>query len=72
MKHFLTIFDGFSCFPLGPVNFKKKKKVQHESCELSFIWGKVKEYSWEIASQITSRNSSEDVEGKLSMIYDFC
>ena len=42
MKHFLTFFDGFSCFPLGPVDLKKKK-VQHESCELSFIWGKVKE-----------------------------
>ena len=26
MKHFLTFFDGFSCFPLGPVDLKKKKK----------------------------------------------
>ena len=40
-----------------------KKKVQRESCELSFIWGKVRTIAWETAFQITLRNCSKEVSG---------
>ena len=36
-----------------------------------FIWGKVRTTAQETASRIALRNCSEDVGGKLSMIYYF-
>ena len=39
----------------------KKKKAQHESCELSFIWGKMRTIARETASQIELRNCSKEV-----------
>ena len=36
-----------------------------------FIWGKIRTTDQETASQMALRNCSEDVVGKLSMIYYF-
>ena len=36
-----------------------KKDVQLESCELSFIWGKMRTAAWEAASQIALRDCSK-------------
>ena len=47
-----------------------KKDVQHESFELSFIWGKMRTAAWEIAPQIALRNCAKEVVGKVS-ICDF-
>ena len=47
----------------------KKKKAQHESCELSFIWGKMRTIAQETASQMALRNCSKGGGG--SVIYDF-
>ena len=46
-----------------------KKDAQRESCELSFIWGKMKTSAQETAPQIALRDASREVvaEG----IYDF-
>ena len=46
-----------------------KKKAQHESCELSFIWGKMRNIAWETAFQMVLRNCSKEVVGKVSAIY---
>ena len=42
------------------IHFKllTKKDAQPESCELSFIWGKMRTTAREIAPQITLRNCS--------------
>ena len=40
-------------------NLKKGRKVQCESCKLSFIWGKMKTAAWETALQMALRNSSK-------------
>ena len=40
-----------------------KKDAQHESCKLSFIWGKMRTVSREPASQIALRNCSKEVVG---------
>ena len=34
----------------------QKKKAQCESCELSFIWGKMRAAAWEIEAQIALRS----------------
>ena len=49
------------------VDSKKKKKVQHESCALSFIWGKMRTAAQETAFQIAPRNCSKEVGGKVSI-----
>ena len=47
------------------VNLKKKKKdVQLESCELSFIWGKMRTAAWEAASQIAPSDCSKAAVGE--------
>ena len=46
----------------------RKKKAQHENCELSFIWGKMRTIAWETAFQISLRNCSREVGGR-SMLY---
>ena len=45
-----------------------KKKVQCESCELSFIWGKMRTIAQEIASQRALRNCSKEVVGEVSIL----
>ena len=35
--------------------------AQHESCELSFTWGKIKTIAWKAAFQIALRNCSKDM-----------
>ena len=42
----------------------KKKDVQLESCELSFIWGKMRTAAWEAASQIAVRDCSKVAVGE--------
>ena len=44
-----------------------EKNAQHVSCELSFIWGKMRTIAWETASQITLRNCSKEVAGEVSI-----
>ena len=44
-----------------------KKKAQCESCELSFLWAKLRTVAREIASQLVLRNFSEAVGGKVSI-----
>ena len=46
---------------------KKKKNAQRESCELSFIGGKMRTIAQETAFQIALRNCSKDVGGKVSI-----
>ena len=41
-----------------------KKDVQLESCELSFIWGKMRTAAWEAASQIALRDCSRVAVGE--------
>ena len=41
-----------------------KKNAQHESCKLSFIWGKMKTAAWETAPQIALRNCSKETGGR--------
>ena len=43
------------------------KNTQHESCDVSFIWGIMRTIVWEAAFQITLRNCSEEVGWKVSM-----
>ena len=47
------------------VNFKKS--AQCESCELSFIWGKMRTAAQETASQIALRNYLKEARGKVSI-----
>ena len=43
------------------------KNAQLESCELSFIWGKMRTAARKTASQIALRNCSKEVGGKVSI-----
>ena len=45
----------------------KLSNAQHESCELSFIWGKMRTIAWEIAFQVVLRNCSKEVVGKVKI-----
>ena len=47
----------------------EKKKARCESCELSFIGGKVRTIAWETASQIALRNFAEEVGGGRRLVY---
>ena len=42
----------------------QKKKAQCESCELSFIWGKMRTAAQEAAPQIALRDCSEEALGE--------
>ena len=44
-----------------------RKKAQHESCKLSFTWGKMRTIAWETAPQIPLRNCCKEIEGKVSI-----
>ena len=50
-----------------------EKNAQHESCQLSLMWGKTRTIGWETASQKALGNCWEGVEGKVNiiLIYDF-
>ena len=41
-----------------------KKDVQLESCELSFIWGKMRTAAWETASQVALRDFPKEALGE--------
>ena len=43
------------------------KNAQHESCELSFIWGKTRTGARETTSETTLRNCSKEAGEKVSM-----
>ena len=43
------------------------KNAQHESCKLSFIWGKMRTAARETAFQIALRNRSKEAGGKVSI-----
>ena len=50
------------CIPLFSPQGRYKilsmeEHAQHESCELSFIWGKMRTVAWETASQIALRTA---------------
>ena len=49
-----------------------KKDVQLESCELSFIWGKMRTAAREAASQIALRNCSKGEVGERQYIRFWC
>ena len=40
-----------------------EKDAQHESCEFSFIWGKMRTAVWETLPQIALRNGSKVAVG---------
>ena len=44
-----------------------KTIAQHESCQLSFIWGKMRTAAQETAPPIALRDCSKEVEGKDSI-----
>ena len=48
-----------------------KKNAHHESCELSFIWDKMRTVAQETASQIALRNCSKEVGGTISVYVIF-
>lgn len=49
-------------------NCQLKKNAQCESCELSFVWGKMRTVAQETAFHRALRNCSRDV-GKRSVLY---
>ena len=55
-------------FQLLDLCFADLKMHQRESCELSFIWGKMRTIVWETAFQIALRNCSKEV-GRGARIY---
>ena len=55
------VHSGSFC---GHHNCQLKKDVQLESCELSFIWGKMRTAVWEAASQIALRDCCKEAVGK--------
>ena len=55
------------CLLQGYVTLDLRKSAQRESCELSFIWGKMKTAGQETASQIALRNCSKEAGGKVSI-----
>ena len=56
---------SLSSFHLSLVHLKKK--AQLESCELSFIWGKMRTAAWETAPKIALRNCSKEAGGGKSL-----
>ena len=44
-----------------------KKDAQLESCELSFIWGKMRTVAWETAPKTALRNCSKEAGGGESL-----
>ena len=61
--------------PFGPHSWGEirrgwLKDAQHDSCELSFIWGKTRTAAWETAPQIALRDCSKEVGGKINTIYN--
>ena len=48
----------------GLAEAQTEKGAQHESCEQSWIWGKMKTAAWDTAPQITLRNCSKEAGGE--------
>ena len=48
-----------------------EKNAQRESCELSFIWGKMRTIAWETSFQIALRNCSKRGRGEGQYTCDF-
>ena len=44
-----------------------KRDAQLESCELSFIWGKMRTAAWETAPQIALKDFSEEAGWKVNI-----
>ena len=57
--------NGPSPQPQTPLS--TKKDVQLKSCELSFIWGKMRTAAREVASQIALRDCSKQAVGKVNI-----
>ena len=53
------VWQSFIKVRKGTEKVLTKKNVQLESCELSFIWGKMRTAAWEAASQIALRDCSK-------------
>ena len=47
---------------------KQKKNAQYESCELSFIWGKMGTVTQEIAPKIALRNCNMRERGRAQLL----
>ena len=50
------------------MDHRPKKDVQLESCELGFIWDKMRTAAWETAPQTALRNCCREVEGEAQYI----
>ena len=46
------------------MDHRPKKDVQLESCELDFIWDKMRTAAWETAPQGVQRDCSKEVVGE--------
>ena len=76
---FLTVYlsspSGFPYPLMAPISphclLLAEKNAQHENCELSFIWGKMRTIAREMAFQIALRNRSKELGGKGQYICDF-
>ena len=53
-----------SLWPYDDVYLKKKKDALYGSCELSFIWAKMRTAAWETAPLIALRSCSKEGGGK--------
>ena len=64
--HHATISSSVASFSSCPQSFPvlTKQDVPCESCELSFIGGKMRTAAWEIAPQLVLRDCSKEVVGK--------
>ena len=71
MLHKLSIefFESLSAsvFQQGSIFGVYQKIAQRESCELSFMWGKMRTTAREAALQIALRNCSKEVGGKVNI-----
>ena len=61
----LFLVSGSWLAMLGISLCQRKEKVQCESCELSFVWGKIRTRAWETAFQMALKNCSQDKSRKV-------
>ena len=66
---FSLLNNNLLMFQLLDLCFADLKMHQRESCELSFIWGKMRTIVWETAFQIALRNCSKEVEGRSAYMW---
>ena len=60
----LPVFNAYAEHMRAHANCRLKRNAQHESCELSFIWGKMRTTARETETQIALRNCSKEVGGR--------